>query len=170
MKKWVILSVCIVAAAVLFFLSYQFCSQRSAVKTGKGLGHLGLPSISLPEALDLTSEQGKKINLLDENFSKELVALRSEITLERMSLCELMHQSTWDKEKIEKKMKAICALQGKQQKRMIEHLARIKAVLTPGQQKELTGLICQELCEGYQKECGKTGKGCLCGKQSHIKE
>ncbi len=111
--------------------------------------------------LGLSAEQKDKILALDEKHRVGLAATGKQIAAERLVLSRCLTAPEWDRGEIKASCEKIAALQCRQQVELIDHLAKIKGILTPEQRERFFYSICGELC----RECqGRRGKGgCDCG-------
>ena len=108
-----------------------FCQDRGF---GRGDG----PNIlAQAEALELTSEQIKKIKVMHLDMAKETVRLRSDLELKQLEMRELMSVDEPDLRLIEAKIDEMALLRTELQKKHIEHQLAVRNILTPEQRAKL---------------------------------
>ncbi|MGB5875603.1 MAG: Spy/CpxP family protein refolding chaperone [Bacteroidota bacterium] len=91
------------------------------------------------ESLDLTDEQKTQMHELRFNQQKSQVQRESKVKLARIELRELMMADNPDRSAIEKKTKEISDLQYQAKLDMIDHLFKVRSILTPEQQEKFKG-------------------------------
>ena len=89
------------------------------------------------EALELTTEQIKKIKAMRLDMAKEKIRLRSELELKQLELRELMSADEPDIRRIEAKIDEMAPLRTELQKKRIEHRLAVRNVLTQEQKAKL---------------------------------
>ena len=110
------------------------CGLRQDRGFGRGDG----PGIlAKAEALELTSEQIKKIKAMRLDMAKEMVKLRSELELKQLELKELMSVDEPEIRLIEAKIDEMAPLRTELQKNRIGHRLAVRDVLTPEQKEKL---------------------------------
>jgi len=111
------------------------------------------------DELALDSGQKEQIAALEKEHQLVLAKAKKELTLERVALSKMMAKPQWDMAVLKAQCKKVSALQCAQQEAFIEHLARVKAVLSAEQAMQLFSGICCELCGN----CSGKGDGpCVC--------
>jgi len=95
----------------------------------------------LSNYLSLSKAQEKKIESLNKSFYIKVQKIRAQLGQKRAELSELLRETSSDQEKIRDKIDEIASLQVQLQKETINHLERIRAILTPKQQEKFFSLI-----------------------------
>jgi Spy/CpxP family protein refolding chaperone len=86
--------------------------------------------------LNLSQEQRKSLDLIQETYFREAQLLRLQLFTKRLELRELLTNPTLRAETIRGKNLEIIELQSKQEERAIEYLIKVKNLLTPEQLKD----------------------------------
>lgn len=103
------------------------------------------PSKFLSNYLSLSESQRKKIQFLNKSFYPKVQKIRAQLDQKRVELSELLGKPSPNREKIREKVSEIAFLQAQLQKETINHLERIRAVLTPEQRVKFFSLIRKRL-------------------------
>jgi len=93
----------------------------------------------LVERLNLTDEQKTQMHQLRINHQKQQVKTQASVKLARIELRELMVADSPDRSAIEKKTKEISDIQYQAKLEMIDHLFKVRAILTPEQREIFKG-------------------------------
>jgi len=83
--------------------------------------------------LDLSSEQRKSLELIQQAFFREAQLLRAQLFTRRLELRELFVTPTIKIELIRAKNSEIIELEAKQEERSVEYLIKVRNLLTPEQ-------------------------------------
>ena len=86
--------------------------------------------------LNLSQEQRKSLDLIQEAYFREAQLLRLQLFTKRLELRELLTNPTLRAETIRGKNLEIIELQSKQEERAIEYLIKVKNLLNPEQLKD----------------------------------
>ncbi len=86
--------------------------------------------------LNLSQEQRKSLDLIQEAYFREAQLLRLQLFTKRLELRELLTNPTLRAETIRGKNLEIIELQSKQEERAIDYLIRVRNLLTPEQLKD----------------------------------
>lgn len=86
-------------------------------------------------ALDLSQEQRKTLELIQQVFFREAQLLRAQLFTRRLELRELLISPAAKVESIRAKNLEIIELQSKQEERTVEYLTKVRNLLTPEQLK-----------------------------------
>ena len=86
--------------------------------------------------LNLSQEQRKSFDLIQETYFREAQPLRLQLFTRRLELRELLTNPTLRNETIRGKSLEIIELQSKQEERAIEYLIKVRNLLTPEQLKD----------------------------------
>lgn len=113
------------------------------------------------KGVKLTPEQKKKLEPLEASLKKDLDGLQLQLAKERMSICSIMREETQDTAKIVSYVSKVSALEGQQQRRVIQHLLDIRAILTPEQKDKFFAAIMHDVCENCRMATNTND--CLCG-------
>ncbi len=93
----------------------------------------------LIESLDLTDEQQTQMHELRISQQKEQVGREAKVKLARIEMKELMMADDPDRSAIEQKTKEISDLQYQAKLDMIDHLFKVRSILTPEQREKFKG-------------------------------
>ena len=115
---------------------------------------------SWAHSLGLTSEQEAKIEPMEKTLRKDLNGIQSRLSEERMALCSLMHQSAGTSSQMNARLEKICDLEKEQQKRVVDHLMGMKAVMTKDQQGRFFQAMMKQLCPHCRQSAGKEHASC----------
>jgi Spy/CpxP family protein refolding chaperone len=116
------------ASTLAFGQPYRDRSERSRERMSRRMQ-------PLIESLNLTDEQKTQMHQLRIDKQKQQVQRQSKTQLARIELQELLVADTPDRSAIEKKTKEISDLQHQAKLEMIDHLFKVRSILTPEQQK-----------------------------------
>jgi len=83
--------------------------------------------------LDLSQEQRKTLELIQQAYFREAQLLRAQLFTRRLELRELLTSPTMKMESIRAKNSEINDLQSKQEERSLEYLIKVRNLLTPEQ-------------------------------------
>ena len=83
--------------------------------------------------LDLSLEQRKGLDLIQQTYFREVQLLRLQVFTKRLELRELLTNSTARTESIRGKYSEIIELQSKQEEKAAEYLIKVRSLLTPEQ-------------------------------------
>ena len=134
--------------------------HRRGLCQDRGFGRGDGPGIlAKAEALELTSEQIKKIKTMRLDMAKEKIRLRSELELKQLELKELLSADEPDMRRIEAKIDEMAPLRTELQKKRIEHRLAVRNVLTQEQRDKL------ELMRGARTRHHKGQRGEHQGRQ-----
>ena len=86
--------------------------------------------------LNLSQEQRKSLDLIQETYFREAQLLRLQLFTKRLELRELLTNPTLRTETIRGKNLEIIELQSKQEEKAIEYLIKVRNLLTPEQLKD----------------------------------
>lgn len=152
MIKKIIISIGIILIAVGagFLISKCFFHNPSVAE-----------SCFLEDELNLNKEQKNKVTRLDKSFYTSLIEFRKKLARERITLSRLIGAEIPLQEKIREQLKSINILQAEQQEMVVNHLLKIKDVLTKEQTECFISLITKELCNRCR--CETHDDECICG-------
>lgn len=85
--------------------------------------------------LDLSQEQRKSLDLVQQVYYREIQLLRLQVFTKRLELRELLTNSAAKTEAIRGKFSEIIELQSKQEEKAAEYLIKVRNLLTPEQLK-----------------------------------
>jgi len=95
--------------------------------------------------LSLSESQKKEMESLNRLFYERAERIRAQLDQRRVELSELLGESFPNREKIREKVSEIAFLQAQLQRETINHLERIRSILTPEQQAKFFSLIRKRL-------------------------
>jgi Spy/CpxP family protein refolding chaperone len=111
--------------------------------------------------LQLTPEQKEEVDRSHEVLRGRMAPLQKSAHSARLELMDLVAQPQPNKQAIEAKIAEIARLQESIQREVVDHLLRIKPVLSEEQQQRLGETICTGLCA---PEPGRKHGGGMCQK------
>jgi len=85
--------------------------------------------------LDLSQEQRKSLDLIQQTYLREAQLFRLQLFTKRLELRELLTNSTTKTESIRGKYSEIVELRSKQEEKAVEYLIKVRGLLTPEQLK-----------------------------------
>ncbi len=83
--------------------------------------------------LDLSQEQRKNLELIQQTYFREAQLLRAKLFTRRLELRELLTSPTTKMESIRAKNSEIIELQSREEERSVEYLVKVRNLLTPEQ-------------------------------------
>lgn len=110
-----------------------------------------MPDWGLEEQLGLTDEQASKLRALGRDAAKTGIRTRSELTIQRMELEELLEADEPDRASIDRKLRELSAARDALQRARIEHRLAFRQVLTPEQRTKARTLLRQRLHRRFQE-------------------
>jgi len=136
-KKFIIILIAVFAAGLLSGIFIPDLLKRRNLSPS--------PSKFLSNYLSLSEAQERKIESLNKSFHAKVQEIRAKLNQKTAELSELLGEPSPNREKIEAKINEITSLQAQLQRETINHLERIRAVLTPEQQAKFFSLIRKRL-------------------------
>lgn len=123
-----------------------------------------MASSTWTKMLNLTTDQRSKIQPLETSLRKEMALMQTELAMHEMTLCRLtMGSAPLDRKAISKELGTLTDLQRRKEERVIDHLAALRGILTPGQQKTLFMTLMTDICRGCRQATGSRKDYCgLC--------
>jgi len=119
-----------------FLLLFAFMTSSAFSQPGIGMRRWkGDDQCSRASELNLSQEQRKSLDLLQQTFFREAQLLRLEIFTKKLELRELLTNPTMRVEIIRGKTSEIAELQSKQGERAVEYLIKVRNLLSPEQLK-----------------------------------
>jgi Spy/CpxP family protein refolding chaperone len=115
---------------LLIFLTSPSFSQPPETGMRKWRGE---PTCWRASELDLSQEQRKSLELIQQAYFREAQLLRAQLFTKRLELRELLTSPTIKPESIRAKNMEIIELQSKEEEKSVEHLVRVRNLLTPEQ-------------------------------------
>lgn len=135
-KQPIIKSVILILLTSCFlpiFLTSPSFSQGPGMKHGPGIGMSPWkgeePCWSASE-LNLSQEQRKGLDLIQQTYFREARLIRAQLFTKRLELRELLVNSTVKIDSIRLKFSEIVELQSRQEEKAIEHLIKVRNLLT----------------------------------------
>ncbi len=119
-----------------FCLFFVFMASSAFSQSGMGMRRWrGEGQCSRASELDLSREQRKSLDLLQQTYFREAQLLRLEIFTKNIELRELLTTPTAKVETIRGKTSEIAELQSKQEEKGFEYLIKVRNLLSPEQLK-----------------------------------
>ncbi|MGZ3494057.1 MAG: Spy/CpxP family protein refolding chaperone [Thermodesulfobacteriota bacterium] len=117
-----------------FLILFAFMTSSAFSQPGVGMRRWrGEDQCSRASELNLSPEQKKNLDLLQQTYFREAQLLRLEIFTKKLELRELLTNSTVRVEIIRGKNSEIAELQSKQEEKAIEYLIKVRNLLSPEQ-------------------------------------
>ncbi len=119
-----------------FFLFFALMTSLSFSQPGMGMRRWrGEGQCSRASELNLSQEQRKNLDLLQQTYFREAQLLRLEIFTKNIELRELLTNPSVKVEIIRGKTSEIAEVKSKQEEKSVEYLIRIRNLLSPEQLK-----------------------------------
>ena len=109
----------------------------------------------------LTQEQKEKLTPLETALKKDLDGFQTQLAENRMAICELLAKEAPDTPGLNAYVQKVSALEGAQQRRVVEHLLRVRDILTSEQKTKFFAAIMQDICVSCRKASHLND--CVCG-------
>ena len=121
---------------LIFFVLFAFTTASAFSQPGTGMRRWrGDGQCSRASELNLSQEQKKTLDLLQQAYFREAQVLRLEIFTKNFELRELLTNPSVKVETIRSKSSEIAELQSKQEEKTGEYLIKVRNLLTPEQLK-----------------------------------
>lgn len=166
-KRSVVVTVSVtVGAAVLVGAGIEWYVRRAASRVGGATQPAGTAWQSgrapgfLAKELGLSKEQAARVGNLEKEYQRSLVTLRNTMATDRIALCGLVMNGSWERKAIGRTAARIAAGQARQQALVMEHLREVRLELTPGQRARFADLVTDELCAACRAEGASSA--CVC--------
>lgn len=115
-----------------------------------------------PKVLSLDQDQRSKIAPMERALKKDTDRLQVELAKEQIALCRaMMSETNGDQTSMRKMMGRISQLQRDKDEKIMNHLAALRTILTPEQQRKLFTTMMRDICQGCRAATG--GKKDFCG-------
>ncbi len=119
-----------------FFLVFAFMTSAAFSQPGPGMRRWrGESQCSRASELNLSQEQKKNLDLLQQTYFREAQLLRLEIFTKNLELRELLTNPSSRVETIRGKTSEIAEVKSKQEEKSVEYLIKIRNLLSPDQLK-----------------------------------
>src|SRR4030042_3247551 len=121
----------------VLFTSPAF-SQPSGMRMGPGMGMThwrGENRGWRASELNLSSDQAKELDLIQQTYFRETQLLRAQLFSKRLELREILTNPTVQIESIRSKYSEINEMQSRFEEKAVEYLIKVKNLLTPEQLK-----------------------------------
>lgn len=110
--------------------------------------------------IGLTTDQESQIEPLEQSLKRDVSSIQTRLAEERMTLCRFMHEQPMNRSRIDRQLESVCELEKAQQKRVIDHLLAMKAVMTPEQNDRFYQQMMSQMCPHCRGQGGKDHKNC----------
>ncbi len=147
MKKTLLITV--VVALLLGSLTFSAFAFEGKNGGAKGIG-FGL------KGLNLSADQQQKILAIRQEFEKNTLSLRQEMQQKRQELRQLWSADNLNQAAIDAKTKEVTALRIQMVQKSRDMFAKVKAILTPDQVKQLETQK-QKRFQGHRGKMGGSG-------------
>lgn len=144
-----------VALATTYLCLEHFIRSRRDVSAGI------IDTGSLIQKINLSKEQKEKLDPMEASLKKDIEKVQVELAQERMALCELLGKDESDPKKLDDYVNRVAALEGQQQRLVVQHLMAMRSVLNPEQKKTLFSSLMQAICKGCRATVPH--QKCICG-------
>jgi len=119
-----------------FFLLFAFITPSAFTQPGMGMRRWrGEGQCSRASELNLSQDQRKTLDLVQQTYFREAQVLRLEIFTKNLELRELLTNPSVRVETIRGKTSEISELQSKQEEKAVEYLIKVRNLLSPEQLK-----------------------------------
>ncbi len=119
-----------------FFLLFAFMTSLALSQPGTGMRKWrGEGQCSRASELNLSQEQRKTFDLLQQTYFREAQLLRLELFTKNLELRELLTNPSVKVETIRGKTSEIMELQSKKEEKAVEYLIKVRNLLSPEQLK-----------------------------------
>jgi len=121
---------------LIFVLLFAFMTSSAFSQPGMGMRKCrGEGQCSRASELNLSPEQRKTFNLLQQTYFREAQLLRLELFTKNLELRELLTNPSVKVEAIRGKTSEIADLQSKKEEKAVEYLIKVRNLLSPEQLK-----------------------------------
>jgi Spy/CpxP family protein refolding chaperone len=123
---------------LLILISSPAFSQPSGMRMGPGMGirhWRGENRCCTASELNLSSDQAKELDLIQQVYFRETQLLRAQLFSKRLELREILTNPTTKIESIRSKYSEINEIQSRFEEKTIEYLIKVRNLLTPDQLK-----------------------------------
>jgi len=134
-----------------FGATFGFRNYQAAIKTPTDSRNIGRGTMSMVFAhdeLDLSPEQEKQIQQINENLLVRINEQRARMASARNTLAELLSQTNLDQESVARQLDLIGEIQRSAQQLVIDHLLQEKQVLRQDQIEVFNRIIRNRVCPG----------------------
>lgn len=142
-----IVSLAVNLAAALTF-GYYWWSEKHNTRETVGRWGMDKPDVKpdiLRRRLDLSKEQVERIEKERRALASEMRSLRLESSRARRELMALLEDEDIDRGRADSLLSEVASLQAEIERKVFEHLAEMKGVLTPEQREHLLHLLQRRL-------------------------
>jgi len=147
-----VFSLAVNLAAVITFSYYWWSEENPTEGQGRGRGWTArdpdMRSDLLRRRLELTEEQAEAVGREREMMMKQMLSIRRQSSEKRRELMGLLEAQELDRGKADSLLEEIAALQVDIEKLTFEHLAKMRELLTPEQQRHLLQMLERRLHTG----------------------
>jgi hypothetical protein len=116
--------------------------------------------------LRLDESRARAVNELDPAFPKELAALRQNLDESRLALASLFEKANASNEELHRQIEATIEAHNRLERRVADHLIKVRQHLTPAQQAQLFNLVAESVRHCRQRRwadcpgcCGRCEQG-----------
>lgn len=146
MKKTILIALVCIACAIGSFLA-TYAAQPAAKQL----------QTNPPAELSIPSQDWSRACATDPNFPQESKALAESVSSARVKLAELLEDSKASDEAILAQVEQIIAIHDQFERRVAQHLLKIRQQLSADQQKQLMGLASESVRQGGYRWRGGRG-------------
>ena len=162
MRRWLTFAGAMALLGATAFVAGKALSQRETPVRRCSLD-------GLADRFALTAKQRKQCAESDEEFRQKRMELVAELADAQARLMDVLRQPKPKQQDIDAALRAVSETQAKLQRAVVDHLLRLKSVLTPKQQEELFESLGQHMCGGLGLGHGASEAGsCGMHKQNRL--
>jgi Spy/CpxP family protein refolding chaperone len=146
---WILLGLCIVVGLSAFLVTVKAGTASSVPATGNAV------PAPLSQWLALSPTQQQDLAKDDPNYDADWAALRNNVWAERQSLATMLQAADAKEADVLAQVDRVSASENALQRRVTQHILRLRAGLTPEQQQNLMGLCANAVSgQGYGRGMG----------------
>jgi Spy/CpxP family protein refolding chaperone len=150
MKAQWIIPVIIIAGAISFS-----AGRRCGGMPAADLSPLRDTS-AIEKSLDLTAQQSEQVRALSKEFKERAESACDKHCEARCTIARKLFQENAAPVDVQKHVDAMCAAYAEQERATMDHLLKLRAILTPEQTKKLNEKLAACICE----KCASTSGSC----------
>jgi Spy/CpxP family protein refolding chaperone len=144
---WMLLGSCIMVGLLVFLVTVKAGNASSVPATGNAV------PAPLSQWLALSPAQQRDLEKDDPNYDADWMALRNAVWAERQSLATMLQATEAKEADVLAQVDRVSAAENALQRRVTQHILRLRAGLTPEQQQNLMGL-CANAISGQGRGMG----------------
>lgn len=160
MRKIAFFTIFLLGVAVAWYGAHYTLNQEMLPDKASPSGSSCEMACCLPGGLNLTPEQQERLRPLESVYCQCRNELAVAIDQRRLRLGSMLLQDAPDLAEVDKLLQEIAQLQSTMEKETVEHILKIRRVMTPEQSRGFTQLIVRELQRRCQHAIEKGNASC----------